>query len=365
MKILYFSANMKSYSSASYQQDLINSLSKKCELIFWGPGHAGFDANFKLDKIKNKFSIDKDDTIIVGHSWLSDIPLSDNLNLKNYYKWIDEKIINKNSLEYCGELKFFEHPGPKIFFINKEYVSLKEKLNFAKKNNFDYVLTSNTDYKKYEEKTNLKFVFFPYAISNDFLLGEDYKKKYDLFFSGLIQNQYFSKLTKIKSKRLEIQKKLFYNVFDLPIFRKTQNFKGKVFWNSYTGLQFKDLILKVLKKYKRLSNSDYILKLHESKVVLNTLSPANLIGPRFYETMASKAICLAESSEIINKVFTPMEHYVPINNFDEFFEKLNFCLSDSLKIKYIKNNAYNYVISNHTYDIRAEKIISLILNIKK
>ena len=220
------------------------------------------------------------------------------------------------------------------------------------------------DYKKYEEKTNLKFIFFPYAISNDFLLSEDHKKKYDLFFSGLIQNQYFSKLTKMKSKRLEIQKKLFYNIFELPIFRKTQNFKGKVFWNSYTGVQLKDLILKVLKKYKRLSKAGYIKKLHESKVVLNTLSPANLIGPRFYETMASKAICLAESSEIINKVFIPMEHYVPINNFDEFFDKLDFCLSDSSKIVYIRNNAFSYVRSKHTYDIRAEKIISLILNIK-
>ena len=365
MKILYLSVNMENYSSASYQQDLINSLSKKCKIIFWGPGHSGFDVKFNLDNIKTKFSINKDDAIIVGHSWLSDIPLSDNVNLKNYYKWIDNKIINKNSLEYCGELNFFEHPGPKIFLMNKEYVSLQEKLDFAKKNNFDYIITSNTDYKKYEKKTNLKFVFFPYAISNDFLLRESYKKKYDLFFSGLIQNQYFSRLTKIKSKRLEIQKKLFFNVFDLPILRKTQNFKGKVFWNSYTGVQFKDLILKVLKKYKRLSKPAYIRKLHESKIVLNTLSPANLIGPRFYETMASKAICLAENSEIINQVFTPMEHYVPINNFDEFFDKLNFCLSDSPKIEYIKNNAYNYVISNHTYDIRAEKIISLISDIKK
>ena len=45
MKILYFSVNMENYSSASYQQDLINSLSNKCKLIFWGPGHVGFDQN--------------------------------------------------------------------------------------------------------------------------------------------------------------------------------------------------------------------------------------------------------------------------------------------------------------------------------
>ena len=51
----------------------------------------------------------------------------------------------------------------------------------------------------------------------------------NLFFSGLIQNQYFSKLTKMKSKRFRNTKKTFYNIFELPIFRKTQNFKGKVF----------------------------------------------------------------------------------------------------------------------------------------
>ena len=115
MKILYLSVNMENYSSASYQQDLINSLSKKCKIIFWGPGHPGFDVKFNLDNIKTKFSINKDDTIIVGHSSLSDIPLSDNENLKNYYKWIDNKIINKNSLEYCGELNFLNIQDLKFF----------------------------------------------------------------------------------------------------------------------------------------------------------------------------------------------------------------------------------------------------------
>ena len=67
MKILYFSVNMENYSSASYQQDLINSLSNKCKLIFWGPGHVGFDPKLNLDNIKNKFSISNSDAIIVGH----------------------------------------------------------------------------------------------------------------------------------------------------------------------------------------------------------------------------------------------------------------------------------------------------------
>ena len=109
-----------------------------------------------------------------------------------------------------------------------------------------------------------------------------------------------------------------------------------------------------------MSRIEYIKKLHESKVVINTLSPDSLIGPRFYETMVSKAICLCEDSEVIKTIFQPMEHYVPLNSIDEISEKLNFCLSDSDTIKKIRNNAYNYVISNHAYDKRAEHILNLI-----
>lgn len=357
MKILYFSVNMNNYTSASYQQDLIDSLKKKCDLIFWGPGHKNFDIDLDLGAIKKKLFISDKDCIIVGHSWLSDIPLKKKINYNNYYTWIDEKLI-KNSIEYCGKLNFFEHQGPKLFLLNKEYVSLDEKLNFALRNNFDYVLTSNLNFNNFEKKTNLKFKFFPYAISNDFILKKKLNKKYDLFFSGLIQNQYFYNLNKIKSQRILIQKKLFYNFFDIPFLRKS--LKYKIFWNIYTGTKVKDFILKILSKYKRMPRSEYIKKLHESKVVLNTLSPDNLIGPRFYESMASNAICLCEESDLINAVFKPMEHYVPFSSTNEILEKLYFCLSDSIEIKKIRKNAYEYVVSNHTYDIRADKILNLL-----
>ena len=357
MKVLYFSVNMQKYTSASYQQDFINCLKKKVDVVFWGPGYENFDINLDLSSIKKKLFISDNDCIIVGHSWLSDIPINNNSNYKNYYKWIEQKLI-KNSIEYCGEINFVEHKGPKLFFLNKEYVSLDEKLNFAKKNNFDYVLTSNINFKDYEKKINLKFIFFPHAITEDFIYKNKTEKKYDLFFSGLIQNQYFFNQNKIKSSRILIQKELFFTFFDIPILKK--NFKNKIFWNAYTGIGYRDFILKILRKYKRLPRIEYIKKLHESKVVINTLSPDNLIGPRFYETMISKAICLCEDSKVIKNIFEPMEHYVPLNSIDEISEKLNFCLSDSHIIKKIRNNAYNYVISNHTYDKRAEQILKLI-----
>lgn len=348
---------MSRYTAASYQQDLIDSLNKKCDLIFWGPGHDKFDIELDLNSIKKKLFISDNDCIIVGHSWLSDIPQKDAWNYDNYYTWINDRLI-KSSIEYCGKINFFEHKGPKLFLLNKEYVSLEEKLNFAKRHNFDYVLTSNLNFKDYIKKTNLKFIFFPYAISKDFILKKDLKKKHDLFFSGLIQNQHYYNFNKIKSQRVLVQNELFHNLFGIPILRKSSKFK--IFWNTYTGLKSRDIILKILRKYKRLTRSEYIEKINESKVVLNTLSPDNLIGPRFFETMASKAICLCEESDLINNIFMPMEHYVPFRSTDEILEKLHFCISDGIEIKKIRENAYDYVVSNHTYDIRAEKILSLI-----
>ena len=350
---------MQKYTSASYQQDLIESLKKNCEIVFWGPGHPGFDISLNFDQIKKKLIISDNDILVVGHSWLSDIPLNKNINYDNYYTWIDNKIINKNSLEYCGNINFANHPGTKIFLLNKEYISLEKKLNFAKINNFNYVLTSNINFKNYEKLINLKFIFFPYAISNDFIYKNDELKKYDLFFSGLIQNQYFFNLNRAKSKRTIIQKKLFFSPFDIPFIRKN-TFKGNIYWNIYTGVKVKDIIIKTMGKYKRMPREEYIKKLHQSKIILNTLSPDNLIGPRFYETMASKAICLSEESSVVNKIFKPLKHYVPLNSSDEFLEKVKFCLSDSIEIEDIRENAFNYVVENHTYDKRAEQILSLV-----
>ena len=181
MKILFFSVNMEKYTSASYQQDLIDSLKNKAEVLFWGPGFEGYDIKLNIDQIKKKFNASDETPIIVGHSWLSDIPLEDS-NKAKYYNWIKEKKINKNSLEYCGKLNFNNHSGIKILLLNKEYISLDQKLVFAKENNFNFVLSSNSNYKNYENRTNIKFLYFPYAISQNFLNKNIPNKKYDFFF---------------------------------------------------------------------------------------------------------------------------------------------------------------------------------------
>ena len=97
---------------------------------------------------------------------------------------------------------------PKIFILNKEYVNLNFKLNFIKENKFDLCITHHHNYKLYSKLTNTKFIFLPFAINKDiFLNKKNSSKKYDLFFSGILQN--LNKNADQNDIRVKIMKKLF------------------------------------------------------------------------------------------------------------------------------------------------------------
>ena len=58
------------------------------------------------------------------------------------------------------------------------------------------------------------------------------------------------------------------------------------------------------------------------------------------------------------KFFIENENYISFKkDLSDFNEKLNFATSDSDEIKKIKKNAYNLVLSEHTYEKRAKDLI--------
>ena len=79
---------------------------------------------------------------------------------------------------------------PKILIINKEYANLKRKLEYIKYSKFDFILSHHHEVEKYTEQTNLKFIFWPFACHKERFLADNKKKNIDLFFSGVLQNQY-------------------------------------------------------------------------------------------------------------------------------------------------------------------------------
>tara|TARA_B100000029_G_C17573486_1_gene957435 strand:- start:618 stop:1727 length:1110 start_codon:yes stop_codon:yes gene_type:complete len=369
MKILYLTPNFSNYKASLYQFNTYKYLGKYCQLILWGPGFQNFDQNLNLSDVVAKFNLSKNDVICLGHAWLSDLPLNNSSkNQYSGYSWINTNgsKLNLNILEYCRKYNFSEFDGKKIIILNKEYISLEEKLKFIKENKFDLALCLNPNFKLYEEKTGVIFKFWPNAVDH-LKFNKQNNYKYDLCFSGLIQNYNIDSSSKDSNQlRFEIFNEIFFQAFGLKILKKPKYAKYKIFWNSFSGRKYFDLILKIKKQYKYLAYDNYLELLSSSRSTLNTLGPSGLIGPRYFECMLSKSICFAEESVLYKKIFKEDENIVYFKkDLSDFKEKLNFVTSDSSLIKKIKNNAYDFVINQHTYDKRAQDLVKWVEDINK
>jgi spore maturation protein CgeB len=373
MKILYLTPNYSEYTASLYQFNTYKYISQKIKTYLWGPGFLEYNPDLNFNEVLKKFNIGINDVVCVGHGWLSDIELTkeDNTNIRSGYQgysWLNKEKnkLNLSKLEFCNEYNFNLFKGKKVCILNKEYVSLDEKLKFIKKNNFDLVLCLNPNFKIYEKQTGVTFKFWPNAVDHNLYIKRNYKKKIDFCFSGLLKNNN-NYLTQGKSANLrtKIFNRIFYNLNGIKIFKR-KNYKDiKIFWNSFTGKKYFDFFLKKIKVYKYLTHDEYVNLLCESKVVLNTLGPSELIGPRYFESMMAKSICFAEESHHNSLLFKDCINYISFSkDLDDFKEKLDFALSDSDEIKKIINNAYSFVLNYHTYEKRAENFINWCNEIK-
>ena len=70
----------------------------------------------------------------------------------------------------------------------------------------------------------------------------------------------------------------------------------------------------------------------KSKIFINTLSPAELVSPRFYECMASKTLVLCEKSNIYKKFF-PEGTYVEFDSEETIIDIINHYLEDNKSLE--------------------------------
>ena len=79
----------------------------------------------------------------------------------------------------------------------------------------------------------------------------------------------------------------------------------------------------IVSGYRKLIKNTFRHNLCKSKVTLNTLSPFNLIGPRYFESMISGSINFCQKSKFYSKIFREFEHYIPfksdLSDFNEMF----------------------------------------------
>ena len=341
MRILYLSKNLKNYKSANYQKEFLNALSRATSLFVYGPGYSYFDKNKKLDdilRIYGPFNI-----IFVGHSWLED----------GYERKFDPW--PQSGLSNTSHKKFL--------FLNKEYTNLNKKLRWIKKNKFDYVFSHHQNCQMWQTKVKTQFKHLPFAYDDDYFFYSKKKRKYDLAFSGILQN---SLKDKVQSDiRIRVLNRLYFTLFNIPLFKRKKYRHLSIFWNSVPNNFLGNIISRVFKIYKFLDKKKYAQLHKDSKTFLNCKSPMNLISPRYVENIASGCMVITEKNNELKKLlpkFSYVEFSSDLSNFDQALNKslINF---DGLKKK--REHNAKLIKQNHTWNCRVKIVLKMIKNVVK
>jgi len=335
MRIVYFSERMEHYRSAYYQQDTITELQAQCDAYVYGPGFSDYDEGDSIADVIGKSGISPD-WLIVGHSWLADNP-------------------NSPLVKY-PQIDLLESNLPRAIILNKEYARLEEKLDYVKRMRFDFAFTHHHDAARYQEETGVNFSFWPFAVDPAKFNYSGEEKIYDLAFSGILQNV---NIVGGSDLRARIMRRVFLCGGDLPLVTKPSFAELSIFWNGMPRGKSATFLNRYFRKYQRLNDSDYTKLLAQSKVFLNTTSPAGLIGTRYYECMASKAFVLCEKNAAHDLVF-PEAILMEFDGVDDFVDKLHCAIrEESLRFSYVEK-AYENVMQNHTWEERIKTLIRVL-----
>jgi glycosyltransferase involved in cell wall biosynthesis len=371
MKVLILSQNFEFYTGGYYHQDWINAFSKLHECDIYGPGYPLYDSADSIDDVFSKFN-NKYELIVASTSWDKPGQLQNDGDV-NIHPNID--LSNINNI-------------PKIYFLNKEYINLDSKLAYAVENKFNYILTvlNQNKFSMWEKKTNIKFIQTPFAV--DFqrvTLGRD---NYDFSFSGALHSSYTDRRYLVKkevfnSKQSILQKSLFkicsaifpkknwdflssglrlpsnigipriLSLHRNPITRKAQHLK--IYW-AERHIISKDYRMKDLLPFGK----EYFELLSSSKTFLCTLSAEGIIGPRFYELMASRSVIICPVDEY-DGLLIDGYNCVMYKNESEIVDIITELKADDNRCNMITDNAYS-TVQSHTYETRVSNIIEKFYN---
>ena len=331
MKIIILGPDYKDYAAASYQYEFINELKNKSDKYF----HYS-----KTDHIEIKLLIAKakfiPDIVFYNHGWLSDNP---NITLSTYTKLIGSW---PNS--------HIKH----IIFLNKEYTNLNEKLEEIRRYKFDLIFTHLHNFPSFN-KTNIKSVFLPLACSNKNISRDRIIKlkdrKYDLFFSGILQNWNFKESQ--SDLRKKIQRELFYCISDFPVVKKLKYKNLKIYWKPFYKNRIKNILSNFLHG-KRLNQIDYFNKLANAKCVLHTSSPIGIISTRIFEALGSGSIGLFSNKSNADVIFRDNIHFLNFSTINDLIEKIYSVKSSINFSSYqdIADNGRECVEKYHTWKNR-------------
>ena len=339
---LYLSREMGQYRAAYYQKEFMDALATKLNLEFYGPGFPGFDETKSIDRVLRE-SRNTFDFIILGHSWLTGFA---------------------EGPTTLVDLKLESVSLPIFAILNKEYNHLERKLRYLETINCALLFSHHRDAPEFGNRIGAKGYFVPFGYPKNLISQPGEIRSIDLFFSGLLKNKVG------EDTRLSVMRSLFHCLGDLPIARRREFRDLQVFWNgiprqttSLSSFRYRLSRLGFPQyAYHHLSRVNYFSKLGEAKLVLASISPGGLIGPRVFEAMASGAVVFCEESDLYDKVL-PNNLLITFQpDMSDFETKLKSALADKERLTERSEQGRTLALSEFSWSSRAEEMAKRIVD---
>jgi len=326
MRIIYLSIDMSGYADAYYQYDFLTAMEKVADVYKYGPGFEGYSPSDKVSDIGEKAGWGTQfDAIYLGHTWFDDVPTGD---------------VDPRKLVIDVDRPVFAH-------INKEYARLQDKVTAITGHNPVVVFSIAHDLAALVGR-DLPWPVVEVPLAADPEQFAPVEKRHDLFFSGILRNPTFPELQ--RDDRIVIQSELFNVLFGIRLRKKV---KFDVFWNSFTTRNRVDRV----NRYRRLEKQEYLEEMGASRMVLNALSPLNLISTRYFETMMSGAVTLCPSVVSSSRYLKHDWNCFFYDNPRQFVETVEYLLDRPEKLESIAKTARQDALANHTWESRARQVV--------
>lgn len=244
--------------------------------------------------------------------------------------------------EYFEEIEGLDSVDiPIIFFVFKPQISIDKKLNFCLKSKARLILSSIPDYHSYQQKTGIESRRFCYAVDESVFYPRDSSKIYDVGFSGALHDNklYQKNAFTTLNIRSRIQEMLLQNK------------------NLKTMLNGSDSVAPRIRDYNQ-----YAKTMSECKIWFATQAAFGDITPRYFEVPMSGTLLLCSSiPDSYRDIFRNGENCVEFDNdLSNFNDKLDYSLNNWERIS---EKAQKEFRSKHTWDIRAEELTKIAIEI--
>ena len=297
-----------------------------------------------IEKVETKYNYYSDIIYYLKNiTKLKVIYIKTTQNINNEIKLFKpELIILGFSITDCSESKpkfYIKNLNcPLYIILNKEYAGLKNKLKWIKELKPKKVFSVHHDIKKYEEICKIPFCKIMWSADHTILKKYNETYGYDLFFSGVIREEQTNNLrNKIYKKLNELEK--YKLLIKVGLWKNDKLIKGKL--NTF-------------------NIKDYSYNIQNTKIALTTTGPADLVGTRYFEIMASnKALILCNRMpvEVYEDILIDKFNCVMFDNENDFIEKFKYYIEHEEERIKIVNKAYEYFLEKHTWEHKVKHFL--------